>query len=120
MSSQYVVTLDELIAGLPVGVTPEQTDSLALAPILNASAFVFSLKLWASVDFPANGQLFAINLHPPSPCPDGSPRTVYDYISFLLNTDLDGTIARLNTQFLGIVVTYTLPGNSIQFYASKA
>lgn len=120
MSSQYVVTLDELIAGLPVGVTPEEIDSYAVAPILHPSSFVFSLKLWASVDFPANGQLFAINLHPPSPCPDGSPRTVYDYISFLLSADLDGKIANLNTQLLGIVVTYTLPGNSIQFYASKA
>jgi len=120
MSSQYVVTLDELIAGLPVGVTPEEVDSIAVAPILNPPAFVFSLKLWASVGFPANCKLFAINIHPPSPCPDGSPRTVYDYISFLLSADLDGTIANLNTQFLGIVITYTLPGNSIQFYASKA
>ena len=120
MSSPYIVTLDELITGIPIGVSQETINATALAPILHPSSFVFSLKLWASVGFPANGQLFAINLHAPSPCPDGSPRTLYDYISFLISADLDKTIANLNTRLLGIVVTYTLSGNSIQFYASKA
>jgi hypothetical protein len=101
-------------------VPQETTDAIALAPLSHPSAFVFPLGLWASVGFPADGHIFLIALNPPSPCPDGTPRTLYDYISYLIAADLNQTISGINSKLYGITVSYILSKNTIQVVASKS
>jgi hypothetical protein len=119
-SSPYLMTIDQLVSQSSSNLSQEMIDSKALAPVIRPSTLVYYLPMWASVGFPDNCSILTINLNPPSPCPDGTPRTLYDYISFLISADLDGTISNLNTQLLGIVISYTLSGNSIRFSVSKS
>ena len=61
-----------------------------------------------------------ITLNSPSPCSDGTPRTVYDYTSFLLGADLDKTITNINARLPGITVSYVISGNTLQLCASRS
>lgn len=116
----YIMTLSQLMSELPAGVSQETTDTTALAPLNHPSSFVHPLRIWASAGFQVGGNLFTIAVHPPSPCPDGTPRTVYNYISYLIAADLATTITGINSQLSGITVSYTLSGNTIHLSATKS
>lgn len=116
---EYIETMDNLLQSLE-NVSQETTDAIALNPLSHPTAFIFPLRLWASVGFPLEGNLFLITLNSPSPCPDGTPRTLYDYISYLIEADLNATITGINTTLSGITVSYILSKNTIQIVASKS
>jgi len=120
MSTQYIVTLDQLVSELPTVATPEETDALALCPLSYPSSLLYPLRMWADVGFPSLGNLAFMTLHSPSPSPDGTPRTMYEYISFLTGQDLDQAITNINAQLPGITVSYIISGNTLQLCASTA
>jgi hypothetical protein len=114
----YIETMDNLLQSRE-DVPQETIDAFSLNPLSHPTAFIFPLRRWASVGFPPEGNLFLITLNSPSPCPDGTPRTLYDYISYLIAADLDKTISDLNVQFQGFSVKYILTTNVLQIVATR-
>lgn len=117
----YIATIDQLVTQHSLALAQEATDRAALLPLTNPGSFAFTpaLQAWASDGFPALGALVTITLTPPSPCSDGTTRTVYEYVSYLLGKDLGAATVALDAQFLGITIAYVLQANTLRICASR-
>ena len=117
----YIATIDQLVTQHSLALVQEATDRAALLPLTNPGSFAFipGLQAWASDGFPALGALVTITLNPPSPCSDGTTRTVYQYVSYLLGKDLGAATVALDAQFLGITIAYVLQANTLRICASR-
>ena len=118
----YIATIDQLVTQQSLAVQQEATDRASLLPLTNPGSYGFTpaLQAWASSGFPPLGTLVTITLNPPSPCSDGTTRTVYDYVSYLnRGIDLGAATVALDAQFLGITIAYVLQGNTLRICASR-
>ena len=117
----YIATIDQLVTQQSLALAQENADRASLLPLSSPSSYVFTpaLQAWASAGFPALGDLVTITLNPPSPCSDGTTRTVYEYVSYLLGKDLGPATVALDAQFLGITVGYILQGNTVRLCVSR-
>ena len=112
----YIATIDQLVTQQSLALQQEEADRTALLPLTNPGSFAFipGLQAWASAGFPALGALVTITLNPPSPCSDGTTRTVYEYVSYLLGKDLGAATVELDAKFLGITIAYVLQSNTLR------
>ena len=117
----YIATIDQLVTQQSLALAQENADRASLLPLSSPSSYVFTpaLQAWASAGFPALGTLVTFTFNPPSPCSDGTTRTVYEYVSYLLGKDLGPATVALDAQFLGITVGYILQGNTVRLCVSR-
>jgi len=118
----YIATIDQLVTQQSLALAQEATDRASLLPLTNPGSYNFTpaLQAWASDGFPALGSLVTITLTPPSPCSDGTTRTVYEYVCYLLGgKDLGAATVALDAQFLGITIAYVLQANTLRICASR-
>jgi hypothetical protein len=118
----YIATIDELVTQQSTALAQESADRTSLLPLSNPGSFGFiqPLRQWAAAGFPALTSLISITLNPPSPCSDGTTRTVYEYVSYLLDgKDLGVATVELDSKFLGITISYVLSGNTLQLCATR-
>ena len=117
----YIATIDQLVTQQSVALQQEATDRTALLPLTNPGSYGFTpaLQAWASAGFPALWALVTITLNPPSPCSDGTTRTMYEYVSYLLGKDLGAATVALDAKFLGITIAYVLQSNTLRICASR-
>ena len=117
----YLFTIDQLVTQQSLAVQQEATDRAVLLPLTNPGSYGFTpaLQAWASAGFPALGDLVTITFNPPSPCSDGTTRTVYEYVSYLLGKDLGAATVALDAKFLGITIAYVLQRNTLRICASR-
>ena len=117
----YIATIDQLVTQQSVALAQETADRAALLPLTNPGSYGFTpaLQAWASAGFPALGDLVTITFNPPSPCSDGTTRTVYEYVSYLLGKDLGAATMALDAKFLGITIAYVLQSNTLRICASR-
>ena len=118
----YIATIDQLVTQQNTALSQEATDRTSLLPLSNPGSFGFiqPLRQWASAGFPALTSLISITLNPPSPCSDGTTRTVYEYVSYLLDgKDLAAATVELDSKFLGLTISYVLSGNTLQLCATR-
>jgi len=106
-----------------VALAQETADRQALAPLGNPGSYNFTpaLQQWASVGFPACYPLITLSLTPPSPCSDGTTRTLYAYVAYLLGgTDLGDATYALTQKVLGFSFAYVLQsGNTLQLCVTR-
>ena len=117
----YIATIDQLVTQHSLALQQESADRAALGPLSSPGSFGYTsaLQAWASAGFPALGALTTITLNPPSPCSDGTTRTVYEYVSYLLGKDLAAATVDLDAQFLGITISYILQANTLRICATR-
>jgi hypothetical protein len=118
----YIATIDQLVTQQSLALAQEAADRASLLPLTNPGSYNFTpaLQAWASDGFPALGTLVTVTLTPPSPCSDGTTRTVYEYVSYLLGgKDLGAATVALDVQFLGITIAYVLQANTLRICASR-
>ena len=118
----YIATIDQLVTQQSLALAQEATDRAALLPLTTPTSYGYTpaLQAWASDGFPALGTLVTVTLTPPSPCSDGTTRTVYEYVCYLLGgKDLGAATVALDAQFLGITIAYVLQGNTLRICASR-
>jgi hypothetical protein len=118
----YIATIDQLVTQHSLALQQEATDRAALRPLISPTSYGYTpaLQAWASEGFPPLGTLVTITLNPPSPCSDGTTRTVYEYVSYLNGgIDLGAATVALDAQFLGITIAYVLQGNTVRICASR-
>jgi hypothetical protein len=118
----YIATIDELVTQQSTALAQESADRTSLLPLSNPGSFGFiqPLRQWAAAGFPALTSLISITLNPPSPCSDGTTRTVYEYVAYLLGgKDVAAATVELDSKFLGITISYVLSGNTLQLCATR-
>jgi hypothetical protein len=117
----YIATIDQLVTQHSLALAQEATDRAALLPLTSPTSYGYTpaLQAWASDGFPPLRALVTITLNPPSPCSDGTTRTVYEYVSYLLGKDLGAATLDLDAQFLGIKIAYVLEANTLRICASR-
>jgi hypothetical protein len=118
----YIATIDELVTQQSTALAQESADRTSLLPLSNPGSFGFiqPLRQWAAAGFPALTSLISITLNPPSPCSDGTTRTVYEYVAYLLDgKDVAAATVELDSKFLGITISYVLSGNTLQLCATR-
>jgi hypothetical protein len=117
----YIATIDQLVTQHSLALAQEATDRASLLPLSSPTSYGYTpaLQTWASDGFPALGALVTMTLNPPSPCSDGTTRTVYEYVSYLLGKDLGVATVELNSKFLGITIAYVLQANTLRICASR-
>jgi len=118
----YIATIDQLVTHQSLALQQEATDRQALLPLTSPTSYGFTqpLQTWAAAGFPALGALTTITLNPPSPCSDGTTRTAYEYVSYLLGgKDLGEATVELDSKFLGITISYVLQSNTLRICASR-
>jgi hypothetical protein len=117
----YIMTIDQLVTSQSLAVQQETADRAALLPLSSPESFSFTqpLQLWANAGFPALSSILTITLNQPSPCADGTSRTSYEYVCYLLGTDIGEATVNLNSKFLGITISYILSGNTLSVCATR-
>ena len=118
----YIATIDQLVTQQNTALAQESADCTSLLPLSNPGSFGFTqpLQQWASAGFPALTPIATITLSPPSPCSDGTTRTAYEYVAYLLDgKDVAAATVELDSKFLGITISYVLSGNTLQLCATR-
>jgi hypothetical protein len=118
----YIATIDQLVTQHNTALSQESADRTSLLPLSNPGSFGFTqpLQQWAAEGFPSLTPIATITLSPPSPCSDGTTRTVYEYVSYLLDgKDVAAATVELDSKFLGITISYVLSGNTLQLCATR-
>jgi len=117
----YVMTMDELLGSHANIVQQEAADKSLLTQLSspNKSTLQPAFVNWTTQGFPNIYILFSINLSPPNICVDGVSRNMYDYISYLLGRDLGQEIVAFQSNFLGMIMSYTITGTTLNIHVTK-
>jgi hypothetical protein len=118
----YIATIDQLVTHQSLALQQETTDRAALLPLTSPGSHNFTpaLQQWASAGFPAGYPVVTVTLSPPSPCSDGTTRTLYEYVSYLMGgTDVATATVALNTKVLGFTFGYILYGTTLQLCVNR-
>ena len=107
----YLITMDDLMEIHSVIIQKQVTDASSLQTMFNPAQADLQNNLvgWASQSFPVNYVLTSVQITPPTVCSDGVIRNFLQYILFCMGlTNLADAVATLQSQVLGINVSYTL------------
>jgi len=118
----YIATIDQLVTQQSLALQQETTDRTALLPLTNPGSYNFTpaLQQWASAGFPAGYPVVSVTLSPPSPCSDGTTRTMYEYVSYLNGgIDVAAATQSLNTKVLGFTFGYIVSGTTLQLCVNR-
>jgi hypothetical protein len=116
------MTLEELRQYHDTITKTETADKLKLTAITipGSSGVQQNLIQWATAGFPDQYGVLTVVLSPPSQCSDGQSRTLQQYIEFLTGSNIMDLTTAFQTNFLGIVFSYSISGNAITLHASKS
>ena len=119
--SPYIMTMDELLGSHANILQQEAADKALLTQLSspNKSTLQPAFVNWTTQGFPNIFILFSMTLSPPQVCADGVTRTMYDYISYLLEMDLGLQIVAFQTNFLGMLMSYTISGTTLNIHVTK-
>lgn len=119
---EYIITLDQLMSSQTAAIQQETDDRIALAQFVTPNKTTLSLKFmqWVAQGFPAFYVLLTFIVAPPNVCSDGVVRSVYEYVSFLINNDLGVQILMFQNSFKGMQMSYKISGNVLTIHVSKA
>ena len=118
----YIMTLDDLQQYHDTIIQAESADKLNLTVITSPGSSGIQQKLieWASAGFTHDYGVVTVSLNPPSTCSDGQSRTIQQYIEFLTGSNIMDLTTAFQTNFLGIVFSYSISGSTVTLHASKA
>jgi hypothetical protein len=120
--AQYLLTLEQLMSTQTAATQQEGNDRTELQAIVTPSMGQLNPLFirWATAGFPENYTLLSFTINPPSPCSDGTTRSVYEYISYLIGTDLGDAVTRFDGFFQGMTIAYNITGSAFTLVVSKS
>ena len=120
-SSPFILTLDQLITNSQSIKQRENDDLAKLGPFVNPSLSTLqpAFLRWATAGFPALYSILTISITQPPICSDSVTRSLYDYISYLIGSDLGAKTLLFNEKFDGMNISYCISGSTLNFYVSK-
>ena len=120
--SPYLLTLDQLMSTQTAATQQETNDRTELQAIVTPNMGQLNPLFiqWATAGFPENYTLLSFTINPPSPCSDGTTRNVYDYISYLIGTDISEAVTKFDGFFQGMTIAYNITGSAFTLVVSKS
>ena len=117
-----VVDITELLNSHGAVLAQEATDRQTLSLLVNESRDTLrpQMFVWAAMGFPTVYVIQRFTVTPPPICSDGVSRGLYEYIQYLLGRDMGSIIASIQALCVGITISYSFAGNTLQIHVSKA
>jgi hypothetical protein len=118
----YLMTMSQLVTTNAGIIQQENADKALLTKLTapNSSSLTPSFINWTSQGFPNIYILFSMTLNPPTVCSDGKRRTMYEYVSYLISKDLSTQIQTFQSNFLGMQMSYTITGTTVNIHVTKS
>jgi len=120
--SPYLLTLEQLMSTQSAATQQEGNDRTELQAVVTPNMGQLNPLFiqWATAGFPENYTLLSFTINPPSPCSDGTTRSVYDYISYLIGTDVGDAVTKFDGFFQGMTIAYNITGSAFTIVVSKS
>ena len=107
---QYITTLEELVNTRGAIVQQETVDKGSLLSVFqpNPETLKARLIVWASLGFTPSWIIFTQQVNPPPVCSDGQIRGFYDYVRYLIGSDIAPFLTKLDSQVPGVTFNFIL------------
>ena len=118
----YLMTMSQLVTTTAGIIQQENADKALLSKLTapNSTSLTPSFINWTSQGFPNIYILFSMTLNPPTVCSDGKRRTMYEYVSYLIAKDLSTQVQTFQSNFLGMQMSYTITGTTVNIHVTKS
>lgn len=117
-----VVDISELLVSIGAIQVQEASDRTKLSVLLHETRDTLRPQMfeWASAGFTPIYIVQKFELNPPSICSDGIQRNTLSYIEYLLGKDMGQIIAAIQALCLGVTISYSVSGNTLNIHVSRA
>jgi hypothetical protein len=122
VEAPMVVDISELLVSIGAIQVQEASDRTKLSVLLHETRDTLRPQMfeWASAGFTPIYIVQKFELNPPSICSDGIQRNTLSYIEYLLGKDMGQIIAAIQALCLGVIISYSVSGNTLNIHVSRA
>lgn len=122
VEAPMVVDISELLVSIGAIQVQEASDRTKLSVLLHETRDTLRPQMfeWASAGFTPIYIVQKFELNPPSICSDGIQRNTLSYIEYLLGKDMSQIIADIQALCLGVTISYSVSGNTLNIHVSRA
>jgi hypothetical protein len=122
VEAPMVVDISELLVSIGAIQVQEASDRTKLSVLLHETRDTLRPQMfeWASAGFTPIYIVQKFELNPPSICSDGIQRNTLSYIEYLLGKDMGQIIAAIQALCLGVTISYSVSGNTLNIHVSRA
>jgi hypothetical protein len=120
--STPLITLNALKDTTQARTAKEAADRVTLQTLFDTSQndLVTKLQAWAGTGFQQGHVVLSAPIAVPAACVDGVTRTLFDYVTYLLGSDLNAQLATLQSRVGGVTFGWSVPGGLVQVSVSEA
>lgn len=117
-----VVDISELLGSIGAVQVQEASDRTKLSILLNETRDTLRPQMfeWAAAGFPAIYVVQKFEVNPPSICSDGVRRNAISYVEYLLEKDMTQIISAIQALCVGVVISYSFSGTTLNIHVSRA
>lgn len=117
-----VVDISELLGSIGAIQIQEASDRTNLSILLHETRDTLRPQMfaWAAAGFTPIYIVQKFEVNPPSICSDGVQRNVISYIEYLLEKDMGQIIAAIQALCIGVIISYSLSGTTLNIHVSRA
>lgn len=122
VEAPMVVDISELLVSIGAIQVQEASDRTKLSVLLHETRDTLRPQMfeWATAGFTPIYIVQKFELNPPSICSDGIQRNTLSYIEYLLGKDISQIIADIQALCLGVIISYSVSGNTLNIHVSRA
>ena len=122
VEAPMVVDISELLVSIGAIQVQEASDRTKLSVLMHETRDTLRPQMfeWASAGFTPIYIVQKFELNPPSICSDGIQRNTLSYIEYLLGKDISQIIADIQALCLGVTISYSVSGNTLNIHVSRA
>jgi hypothetical protein len=122
VEAPMVVDISELLVSIGAIQVQEASDRTKLSVLLHETRDTLRPQMfeWAAAGFTPIYIVQKFELNPPSICSDGIQRNTLSYIEYLLGKDMGQIIAAIQALCLGVTISYSVSGNTLNIHVSRA
>jgi hypothetical protein len=122
VEAPMVVDISELLVSIGAIQVQEASDRTKLSVLLHETRDTLRPQMfeWAAAGFTPIYIVQKFELNPPSICSDGIQRNTLSYIEYLLGKDISQIIADIQALCLGVTISYSVSGNTLNIHVSRA
>jgi hypothetical protein len=122
VEAPMVVDISELLVSIGAIQVQEASDRTKLSVLMHETRDTLRPQMfeWAAAGFTPIYIVQKFELNPPSICSDGIQRNTLSYIEYLLGKDMGQIIAAIQALCLGVTISYSVSGNTLNIHVSRA
>jgi len=117
-----VVDITELLGSIGAIQVQEASDRTKLSVLLHETRDMLRPQMfeWAAAGFTPIYIVQKFELNPPPICSDGAQRSTISYVEYLLGKDIGQIIADIQALCVGVIISYSISGTTLNIHVSRA